>query len=72
MAIMREGADEHEFKIAEVYAYRGDRNRAFEWLDRAYLKKDPDLDGFKKDPFLKNLESDFRYKAFLRKLKLPE
>jgi TolB-like protein/Tfp pilus assembly protein PilF len=72
MTLTREGADDHEFKIAQVYAYRGNRDRAFEWLDRAYLKRDPDLAGFKKDPFLKNLESDFRYKAFLRKLKLPE
>lgn len=70
--LTREGADEHQLKIAEVYAYRGDRDRAFDWLDRAYQIKDPDLAGFKKDPFLKNLESDVRYSAFLRKLKLPE
>jgi TolB-like protein/predicted Ser/Thr protein kinase len=59
-------------EIARVYAYRGEKDRAFEWLDRAYEMRDEDLYMIKGDPLLKNLESDPRYKAFLRKMNLPE
>jgi serine/threonine protein kinase/TolB-like protein len=65
------GADE-AYRIALVYANRKDLDRAFAWLDRAYRQHDPALNFVKGDPLLKNLESDPRYKAFLRKMKLPE
>jgi serine/threonine-protein kinase len=59
--------------IAEAPAVRGQKDQAFEWLDRAYVQKDDSLSYFKGDPLLKkNLESDPRYKAFLRKMNLPE
>jgi adenylate cyclase len=72
MTLTREGADDHDFDIAEVYAYRGERDRAFEWLDRAYRQRDSALSWFKFDPFLRNLEADPRYTAFLHKMNLPE
>jgi TolB-like protein/Flp pilus assembly protein TadD len=59
-------------EIARVYAFRGEKNRAFEWLDRAFDLRDEDLYIIKGDPLLKNLEGDPRYKAFLRKMNLPE
>jgi tetratricopeptide (TPR) repeat protein len=59
-------------EIARVYAFRGEKDHAFEWLDRAYEARDEDLFFVKADPLLKNLEGDPRYKAFLRKMKLPE
>jgi TolB-like protein len=59
-------------ETARTYAFRGDKNRAFEWLDRAYELRDPDIYTFKGDPLFKNLENDPRYKAFLRKMNLPE
>jgi len=59
-------------EIARVYAYRGEKDHAFEWLDRAYEIRDEDLYVFKGDPLLKNLEGDPRYTAFLRKMNLPE
>jgi serine/threonine-protein kinase len=55
-----------------VYAFRGEKDRAFEWLDRAFDLRDEDLYVIKGDPLLKNLEGDPRYKAFLRKMNLPE
>jgi hypothetical protein len=58
--------------IAEVYAYRGDHDQAFTWLDRAYRQKDVNLWLFKTSLAFKNLESDPRYKAFLKKMNLPE
>jgi len=60
------------FEIAEVYAFRGQRDEAMHWLERAYAQKDVGLYYIKGDPLLKNLESDPRYKAFLRQMNLPE
>ena len=59
-------------EIARVYAFRGERDAAFQWLDRAYQIRDEDLYFIKGDPLFKNLEGDPRYKAFLRKMNLPE
>ena len=59
-------------ETARLYAFRGEKDRAFEWLDRAYELRDPDIYTFKGDPLFKNLENDPRYKAFLRKMNLPE
>jgi TolB-like protein len=59
-------------ETARLYAFRGEKDRAFEWLDRAYELRDPDIYTIKGDPLFKNLENDPRYKAFLRKMNLPE
>jgi TolB-like protein/Flp pilus assembly protein TadD len=59
-------------EIARVYAFRGEKDRAFEWLDRAFDLRDEDLYLIKGDPLLKNLEGDPRYTAFQRKMNLPE
>ncbi len=43
------------------------------WLERAYAQRDPGLAYITGDLPLKNIESDPRYKTFLRKMKLlPE
>jgi adenylate cyclase len=59
-------------EIARVYAFRGEKDHAFEWLTKAYDMHDEDLYFIKGDPLLKNIESDPRFKAFLRKMNLPE
>ena len=59
------------YLIAEVYAFRGETDRAFEWLQRAYLTRDDALPEIKGDPLLKTLRNDPRYKALLKKLHLP-
>jgi TolB-like protein/DNA-binding winged helix-turn-helix (wHTH) protein len=59
------------FEIVAVYAFRNQRDKAFEWLDRAYAQHDLNLNWTKVDPLLKNLHSDPRYAAFLKKLNLP-
>jgi len=59
------------FQIAEVYAFRGEADAAFTWLDRAYAQRDGGLSEMKGDPLLKNLERDPRYAAFLKKMHLP-
>jgi len=59
------------YQIAEVYAFRDQSDKAFEWLDRAYLQRSGTLSGMKVDPLMKSLRRDPRYAAFLRKLNLP-
>jgi len=63
----RDGA----FQIAEVYAFRGEVDQAFAWLERAYDQRDTGLHRMKGDPLLKNLEGDARYPVFLKKMGLP-
>jgi len=41
-------------------------------LEKAYQKRDVDRYFIKGDPLLKSLESDPRYRAFLRKMNLTE
>jgi serine/threonine-protein kinase len=65
-------AEEAAEQIGEVYAWRGEKDQAFEWLERAYAQRDGGLTQTKYDPLLDSLRSDPRYNAFLRKMKLPE
>jgi adenylate cyclase len=65
-------AGDQAMAIAEAYAYGGQKDQAFAWLDRAYAQKDINLYYIKGDPLLKKLVSDPRYKAFLHKMNLPE
>jgi tetratricopeptide (TPR) repeat protein len=59
------------YQIAEVYAFRGDADRAFEWLDRSYAQRDGGLTEVKGDPLLRKIRSDPRYTALLKKMRLP-
>jgi TolB-like protein/Tfp pilus assembly protein PilF len=58
-------------QIAEVYAFRGETDKAFEWLERARAQHDGGLSELKGDPLFRRLESDPRYTAFLKKMHLP-
>jgi TolB-like protein/DNA-binding winged helix-turn-helix (wHTH) protein/Flp pilus assembly protein TadD len=59
------------FQIGQVYAYRGEADRSFEWLERAYKQRDPGLPEIKTDPLFKNLRRDQRYAELLKKMRLP-
>jgi serine/threonine protein kinase/Tfp pilus assembly protein PilF len=63
--------NEAAFQIAEIYAYRGETDKAFEWLERSYKQRDTGLAQLKGDPLLRSLERDPRWTAFLKKMKLP-
>jgi TolB-like protein/tetratricopeptide (TPR) repeat protein len=64
-------ATEAAYQIAEVYAWRGEKDKAFEWLERAYRQTDGGLSDIKADPMLASLHSDPRFTAMLRKLNFP-
>jgi hypothetical protein len=59
------------YLIAEIYAFRNQTDEAFEWLDRAYAKRDDGLIATKIEPLLASLHNDPRFAALLKKLNLP-
>ena len=60
------------YQIAEVYGYRNDKDRAFEWLERARRQRDAGLSALRPDTLLPNLHDDPRWNAFLRKMGLAD
>ena len=64
-------ADGYAYQIAEAYAWRGEPDNAFAWLDRACTQRDAGLQRIKYDPALRSISNDPRYKALLEKLGLP-
>ncbi len=60
------------YQIAEVFAWRGETNQAFEWLQRAYRQRNGGQSGIKPDPLLKSLHGDARFSDLLRLMHLPE
>ncbi|HSE12525.1 MAG TPA: hypothetical protein VLB69_07815 [Rudaea sp.] len=59
------------YQIAEAYAWRGEPDKAFEWLERAYAQEDGGLSLIKTDLLLKSLWTDARFAAMVKKLGLP-
>ncbi|MGB6641276.1 MAG: tetratricopeptide repeat protein, partial [Thermoanaerobaculia bacterium] len=58
------------YQIAEIHAFQGDPDQAFEWLERAYAERDPGTAETRVDPLLIGLQDDPRWPAFLRKMRL--
>jgi len=59
-------------QIAEVYAWRGEKDKAFAWLQRAYTEHDGGLSDIKVDPLLVSLRSDPRFAVLVKQMGLPE
>ena len=70
--LTKDFAETAAYQIAEVYAYRGDKDKAFEWLERARRQRDPGLASLRKDPLLTNIQDDPRWNAFLRTMGLAD
>lgn len=58
--------------IATVYAWRGEKDQAFAWAERAYAQRDAALTWIKIDTSFHRLHSEPRYHALLRKMNLPD
>ena len=61
------------YSIAYVYAFCGDADKAFEWLDKAVAYHDAGLGGIVTENLFDKIHSDPRWLPFLRKLgKAPD
>jgi len=61
------------YNIAYVLAFRGEADRAFEWLDKAVQYKDPGLSQIAMEPRFANIRTDPRWLPFLESIgKSPE
>jgi serine/threonine-protein kinase len=60
------------YQIAEVYAWRGQKDLAFEWMEQALRQHDAGLCFLKFDPLLDSIRHDARFASLLREMKLPE
>ncbi|MGH8496877.1 MAG: protein kinase domain-containing protein [Gammaproteobacteria bacterium] len=69
-AYIEEHNESAALDIAVVYAWRGDTDQAFMWLDTAYEQRDVYLAEILLEP-LGSLKSDPRWPAFLDKMGLP-
>jgi len=58
--------------IGEVYAGLGEKDKAFEWINKAYEEHAGQMIFIKVDPWIKNLRSDPRYKELLKKVGLEK
>jgi serine/threonine-protein kinase len=70
-ALVAKLSERWAYQIAEVYAWRGERDQAFDWLQRAYTQHDGGLIQVKYDRLLASLHGDARYGALLRQMNLP-
>jgi len=59
------------YQIAEVYAWRGETDKAFEWLQISLDNHDTGALSLLIDPLLRGLRGDPRYKSMLEKIGLP-
>jgi TolB-like protein/cytochrome c-type biogenesis protein CcmH/NrfG len=65
------GRNQLAYQIAEVHALRGEKDKAFEWLQISFDNHDTGTLGLLVDPLIRDLRPDSRYKALVAKLGLP-
>ena len=59
------------YQIAEVYAWRGEKDKAFEWLQISLNDHDTGTLSLLIDPLMRSLRHDARYDGLLAKMGLP-
>jgi Tfp pilus assembly protein PilF len=58
--------------VAGIYAMLGEKDKAFEWLERAYDERSGYLAAIQVDFIFENLRDDVRYQAFIEKMGLKK
>jgi len=56
------------YAVGSVYALEGDRDAAFEWLERSVALGNENKPGFEHDPNLATVRDDDRFKELIRKI----
>jgi len=64
-------ADLGPYQIAEVYALRHEPDRMFQWLDHAWVTRDPGIGYLLYDPLILRYKDDPRFAALCKKVGLP-
>jgi tetratricopeptide (TPR) repeat protein len=70
--LIEKGTGHSDFQIALAYAVRGEVDKAFEWLGRAYATRDSGMAMMKSLPLFRSLYADPRWGAFLKKMGLAD
>ena len=65
---VRDGA---AYQIALVYAARGEKDAAFQWLERAFQQHDAGMLWMRYDPLLRPLSGDARFKSLASRMSQP-
>jgi len=60
-----------DYQVAQVYAVRGEKEKAFEWLQIALDNHDTGMLALLVEPLLKSLRDDPRYKTLVAKMNFP-
>jgi TolB-like protein/Tfp pilus assembly protein PilF len=68
VALIAKEEKDAPYNIAYVFAFCGNADKAFEWLDKAIAYKDPGLGEIVPDNLFANIRSDPRWLPFLRKI----
>jgi tetratricopeptide (TPR) repeat protein len=72
LELQSKGAYTSPYMIAVIYSDLGERNKAFEFLEKAYQERSPDLAYFlKADLRIDSLRSDPRFIDLLRRMNFP-
>jgi len=71
--LIKESTELWPYGVAVVYGYRGERDKAIEWMQKAVEARDSDIFlGLRGDPEFAFVRADPRYAAMLSKMNLPE
>ena len=65
-------AEQNPGPMATIYSWRGENDLAFEWFEKALLENEFRLSSFLGNEWIRGLENDPRYPAFVEKLGLLE
>jgi hypothetical protein len=69
--LIAEYSNQGAHQITQVYAYRGQSQEWFTWLERAYTQREPGRPEINSDPLFRNLHDDPRYAELLQQMHLP-
>ena len=76
LALAKEQAKQNRyvepFQFVRIYARLGEKEQAFEWLEKTYQERNFWLNFLKIDPLLDSLRSDARFTDLLQRVGLPQ
>ena len=58
------------YAVAQVHAFRGEADAAFEWLEKAFARQEVALESIQFDALLQPLQGDPRYLTLLKRMRL--